>query len=556
MKSLGIDIGSTAVRIAEVTGTSKGVSVTQFYEHKFSQKPGQDKDIEIIEFLRSTCAHYDKTTTLFNFALRQDKVSVHRKVFPFNDRIKIHKSLPFELEDEIPFDSDDVIFDAKIIKYEGNSTEVLACAVPKHHIEKIVQIAKDSGIEPTLITSEGIAFANLFENWNGDVIHLPTPPPQLDEESKTEISVNIVLYLGNTQTLLCAFEGSALIAAKSLHWGAAQIIEAVSKKYEIPVPDAKKEVESKGFVLLKKQGASFDQVTFSDIISKNLRDLSKDIQLALLDIKSEFNARINEVSLSGGPSKIKNIQALLTQMLELPVNRVSLLNQVPGLAPSADEKTENTMGVALGLALEGLRKPRNPAVNFLRGEFALENKFFKALVDRWGKTAQFVAAILVISFIYSSIRETTTLQLAEMSEEALKTQAIATARLPKKQANEANIKKFIKNNQKRLNELRNVAKVSQMNSAMDILKLINDSSPLKENIILDMKSFEVDDTNVKIEGYVNSAKELSNLQIALKAAAMDGKITETPSKLPLVGSKKAFAMNFKVNRGIEKAAVE
>lgn len=556
MKSLGIDIGSTSIRVAEVTATSKGVTVTQFYEHKLSQNPTQDKDLEIIEFLRSTLSHYDKTTSLFNFALRQDKVSVHRKSFPFNDRIKIHKSLPFELEDEIPFDSDDVIFDAKIIKYEGNSTEVLACAVPKHHIQKILHIAKDSGVEPTLITSEGIAFANLFENWSGEVIHLPAPPPQLEEESKPEINVKIVLYIGHTQTLLCAFEGNSLISTKSLHWGASQIFEAVAKKYEIPVLDAKKEVESKGFVLLKKQGASFDQVTFSDIISKNLRDLSKDIQLALLDIKSEYNAKITEVSLSGGVSKIKNAQAFLTQMLELPVNRISLFSQAPTMTALTDDKTELTMGIALGLALEGLRKPRNPAVNFLRGEFALENKFFKSLVERWGKTAQFAVAILVISFIYTSIRESTTLQLAEKSEEALKEQAIATARLPKKQANEANINKFIKNNQKRLSELRSVAKITQMNSAIDILKVLNDASPLKENITLDVKTFEVMDNEVKVEGYVNSAKELSTLQVALKSAALDGKVNETPSKLPMWGSKKSFAMNFKINRGIEKAAAE
>ena len=100
-KSLGIDIGTYSIKIVEAQTTSKGVQVNHFFEHVLNPIPGSDHELETLEFLREFTSKYDETTK-FIVGLRQDRVAIRNKFFPFNERLKISKSLPFELVPHLP----------------------------------------------------------------------------------------------------------------------------------------------------------------------------------------------------------------------------------------------------------------------------------------------------------------------------------------------------------------------------------------------------------------------------------------------------------------------
>src|SRR5689334_23360974 len=99
MKSVGIDIGSTSVKVMEITATNKGLVLSRFIEHSLSTNPTHDPELNIIEFMRHLASEYDLNTTTFSVALRQEQVASRYKNFPFRERQKILKSLPFELEE-------------------------------------------------------------------------------------------------------------------------------------------------------------------------------------------------------------------------------------------------------------------------------------------------------------------------------------------------------------------------------------------------------------------------------------------------------------------------
>jgi len=553
MKSVGIDIGSSSIKVVEVLSTSKGFQVTQCFERPLGLNAAHDQEIEIIEFLREISALYDPAQTRYCLALRQDQVSIRNKIFPFNDRMKISKSLAFELEEEIPFSSDNSVFDAKIVRTLGNAAEVLACAAPKQHVRVLLQRCADANIEPALISTEGTAFANIYEKWNEPP---PAQPPEanlLDAPDRPERPLHLTLNMGHTRTLVCAFEGNSLIGVRTILWGAKNIADAVGKKYEIPYLDALKEVQTKAFILTNKQGATFDQITFSETIAKSVRELVRDLQLSILEFKSEFNAIITQIGMTGGSSAIKNLGPFLTQQLELPVNKVYPLDMIPNVLFEKSPKTDTTFGLALGIAIEGLKKPRNPAISFLRGEFAKQNNFVRNLWEKWGPTAKVAAAALVVFFIYSMMRETFSLELADRAEEALKTQAKNVAKISGKKATEANIKKYIRENKKRAADLKTLGNVATMNSALEIIKKINDAAPAKNNLTLDVKGVHIRDSEVSVEGYVKNANEVSLLQQSLASLAVDGKINKGSSQLRPESGKTAFLLNFKVDRGITKS---
>nr|BFD59274.1 hypothetical protein CKG001_13810 [Bdellovibrio sp. CKG001]BFD62651.1 hypothetical protein BdHM001_13320 [Bdellovibrio sp. HM001] len=552
MKSLGIDIGSSSIKIVEVQSTSKGFQVTQCMEHPLGIAPGHDQELEILEYLRDFASLYDPAQTRFVFALPQNRVAVRNKFFPFNDRLKIAKSLAFELEEDLPFSADNAIFDAKIIRTVGSGAEILACAAPKIHVQNLIQRAQDSNMDPFLISAEGTAYANVFEKWNEAPPSVPAPAIGLDDEAKPVRQVTLTLHIGHSRTLVCAFEGSSLIQVGSILWGGKNIAEAIAQKYEIPFIEAIKELQTKAFILTNKQGATFDQVTFSDTIAKCVREMARDLQLAILELKSEFNAQINSISMTGGVSQIQNLGPFLTQVLEVPVNRVSALDQTPNIAFERSVANGAKMGVALGLALEGFKKPRNPPVNFLRGEFAKENHQFKMFWEKWGPTIKVATAALVVLFVYTSLRESFSLSLADRTQEVLKTQAKTVAGLKGRAASENGIRKYIRDNKKRAADLKTLASVANMNSALDIAKKINDAVPPKSSITLDIQQLSVQDQQVVLQGYVNSPKEMSLLQQALTNVSTDGQVKPGQSRLNPLPGRTAFSFSFNVDRNIEK----
>jgi general secretion pathway protein L len=552
MKSVGLDIGSNSIKVVEVQASSKGTSINSYEIKILNQNLNVDQDLEVIEYLREVASRYDHSQTLFCVALRQDRVAVRNKTFPFNDRLKIAKTLPIELEEDIPFSVENSIFDSKIICSRGATAEVLACAAPKHHLVKLLQILSDSGIQPQVVSSEGAALANIYESWN-------EPPPQLPAIAESapplERNLNVVLQIGHQRTLVCFFENSNLVAIKSLLWGGKNIAETIMKKYEVPFLEALKELELKAFILTTKQDTSFDAKIFSDTIAKSVREMVRDLQLCFLEVKSELNAQIQRVEISGGVSLIQGLTPFLTQMLEVPVNRSRWIESQPQVLFEKTDITDSRLGVALGLAYEGLKKPRNPAINFLKHEFARQNHLLKNLWNQWGITVQLSAAILLIFYIWTFLRTDLSSQLVDRAQEALKTQAKNVAGLTGKNASERNIKKYIIDNKKRVSDLKKAQGLYQMNSAIEIMKKLSEVMPDKKYAQIDVKKFAVVDNKLTIEGVASSLTAVGHVRQSLSSLATDGKVTPLSSSILTPANKTVFAFSINVDREVQKVGL-
>lgn len=552
MKSVGIDIGSNQVKVVEIQTTSKGFQLTHFHVKQLSRATGTDLDLEVIEFLREVAARYDAASTRFCVGLRQDRVAVRNKFFNFADRLKIQKTLPFDLEEDVPFSVDNAVFEGKIVRIVGSGAEVLACAAPKQHVSQLLQLMKDSSIEPQLVSSEGLAFANLFERWNEPIPAQAAPAPQLEElGEKPERPIRVVLNIGHSRTLVCAFEGASLVGVRTILWGGRNIAEAIATKYNLPPTEALKEMEMKAFILTSRQEASYEAKIFSDLIAKCVRELVRDLQLTMLEFKSEFGGLIQQIQITGGVANIQGLGPYLTQHLEIPVNRIGVLDLIPNVQFDRDTYTNSRLGVAIGLAMEGLRKPRNPALNFMKNEFARQTSFAKDLWKEWGKFVQLglIACLLLTAWAFS--RVTVMEHLDEASRTVLRNQAKAIAKLPAKSANENNVKKYIRENRKKVTEIRTLESLAGMNSAMEILQKISGSVPSKEQLKLDVTSISVKDDRVHMTGHVNGdTTSVETLRKSLTGLAADGQVQSAAPSLS--GGKASFNISFRVDRNIQK----
>jgi general secretion pathway protein L len=554
MRSIGLDIGDYSVKIVELIQNKKNIYISQYQEKVLSQNVAKsDKELEVIEFVRSFLSSGDFSQDRWIMALRQSHVTTRFKSFPFSDRLKIQKSLSFEMEEDIPFDTDACVFESKVIQTQGPSADILATAVPKNHVEDLMEIASNFGVEIYAVSIEGLAFANLLENWE-------SPPPStssnltLDESQKPKKNIQIVLNIGHKSTLFTAFENNRLVFTRSLFWGASQLIQEIIKKNSISYVEAIKILQSHATILLNKDNASFDQTQISEVITKSVRELARDIQMTMLELQSEFNADITAIHYTGGASLLPNLGAFLTQQLEIACNPIQLLQNYTGqLSASGDQLTliESRFSNAVAIALEGLKKPRNPAINLLKGEFGKQNKGLQTLWQNYGNLMQISAAAVFVLFAWSYFRDTFSTTLHEKGTEAVSEQAKTVARLPKKQANASGVKKYIRENKKKATELKAVSQVAQMNSAMDILKKISEASP-KDQVKVDIVKFIVRDEVVQIIGYANTVQDINALSQSIKSLASDGNVANQPAGLSVMPNRTSFNLSFKTDRGITK----
>jgi general secretion pathway protein L len=216
MRSIGIDIGEYSVKIVELIQNKKNISLNQIQEKLLNPNGSpQDRELETIEFMRAFMASGDFSNARFVMAVRQDKVTSRFKTFPFSDKNKIQKSLSFEMEEDIPFDTDACVFESKVVRTQGPTADIIASAIPKQHVEKIIALASDFGIELHCVSIEGLAFSNLVEDWD----HSPPDVKgdfSLDVADQPKKNLKVILNIGHRKTLFTAFENNRLIFNRSL----------------------------------------------------------------------------------------------------------------------------------------------------------------------------------------------------------------------------------------------------------------------------------------------------------------------------------------------------
>lgn len=565
MRSIALDIGENSVKIVDLIEHKKTIVVQSISEKKLTPLANEhDREIEAIEFVRHYMMQIDRakdsSPPRFIMAIRQDRVTIRTKTFPFTDRLKIAKSLPFEMEDDIPFDPDNCIFDFKIISTEANTALVLAVAVQKTHIQKCLDLAKDFGIELHSITAEGIAFANLIESWD-------QAPPQIKftnndfelsggaPEIEIKKNMEMIIHFGHKRTLLTAFSNQRMLYVRSAIWGTDTIIQELIRKFQLPYGEAQKLLQNQAELLLTRQGVDFDTQNLSSTIEKPIRDLIRELQITFLEIQSNMKGTITTIYLSGGFSRLKNLAPYLTQHLEIACNptdlSASFLSSQTLIQSDVNSAAVDAISApGIALAIEGLKKPRNPALQLIRGEFTGDSNAIKVFWQDWGRVTTIAFSIAVVLFAWSFFRIDFSTNLASESGTVLKKQAGSLLRLPKKEANERGVKKYISANKTRIRELKQVAEFTKMNSALDLMKQITENAPDRTEVNLDIKTLNILDEKVHIEGYANSPREVTQLVNKLNTVAKNQSAKQSESHLPTLPNRVTFRVELNMDRGI------
>jgi len=123
--------------------------------------PDATNDPDAVTALRELCDSLDAPGLLCLTALGGRGLLVRHIPLPFNDKRKVRQILPLELEATLPVAAEGLALDFQMARQNDGQTAVTV-AMPKTRINAHLQMLREAGLDPALVTFSGLPAAVLL----------------------------------------------------------------------------------------------------------------------------------------------------------------------------------------------------------------------------------------------------------------------------------------------------------------------------------------------------------------------------------------------------------
>jgi type IV pilus assembly protein PilM len=339
---VGLDIGSSCVKVAECAVRSKGIELQHFGLAKLPPEAIVQgaflNSSAIVDAIQEALASAGIKTKNVATAVSGHSVIVKKINLPQMTREELEESIRWEAEQYIPFDINEVNLDFQIL--DGSAVEgqmdVLLVAAKKDLIDDYVHVINDAGLNPGVIDVAAFAVENAFEaNYDShpdDVVALINIGSQV-------VNINIVA-------------GGVPAFTRDISTGGNVYTEEIQKALSISWDEAER---------MKIGGSSPHdsqevvphevQQAMSSVTETVLGEITRSLDFFAA---TAAESRIGRVFLSGGGSKVSGLDAAFQARTNLPVERLNPLHKVipsPRLDAELLEEMGPALAASIGLAL-------------------------------------------------------------------------------------------------------------------------------------------------------------------------------------------------------------
>jgi type IV pilus assembly protein PilM len=341
---VGLDIGSTAVRAAEVSVGGSQPSVLRAAQVKVAAGAVENGEVRdpglVAEALRELWAVGKFKSRQVVMGVGNQRVVVREIGLPWLPEKELRASLGFQVQEFIPMSVDDVVLDFDALgefEQEGRRMiRILLVAAPRAMVDAVVAAAPGAKLEP--IGLDLVPFAL--------VRAVGTSDDGMDLEGD-----EAVVDIGAHVTNICVHARGVTRFVRILPSGGRDVTLAIARS--LGVEDDVAERLKKGESVLGappaetvRSAAMSRAGSFVDEIRSSLEFYTAQAQ----------GARIARVLITGGGSKLDGLLDLLRGRIPVPVERGQVFSRaVPklDLDERALNEAEPVLAVAIGLAIPG-----------------------------------------------------------------------------------------------------------------------------------------------------------------------------------------------------------
>lgn len=317
---IGLDIGSSSIKVIQLKEKERegGYALFKFGVSQLAPEmivEGTIMDsVRCVETLQNLIKDLSISVKDAVISLSGHSVIVKKVSLPQMTEYELAESIKWEAEQYIPFDINDVNMDFQIlgtfVDPEGKpQMNVLLAAVKKDKLTEYTSLVIEAGLRPVIVDIDAFALENMY-SINYDV-----------REDETVSLINIGASLTNINIL----KGGMFAFTRDVSIGGNRYTETIQKELAISYEDAER--AKKGEVI-----EGIDAIA-TDSVDSAIENISSEIASEITRSFGYFktasgNERIDKIMLSGGSSKIKNINTLLQERLEIPVEIINPFRKI------------------------------------------------------------------------------------------------------------------------------------------------------------------------------------------------------------------------------------
>jgi general secretion pathway protein L len=393
---VGLDLGSYSIKVVQVEarGRSGDFEVVGYDELDVPPIPeGEastlaDRHKEALGLLKERGA---LRGDIFVTGLPGDKAAVRTLTFPFSDPRKIQQTLPFELEAEIPFDIEDLVISWSVLRTikadDGDErTEVLVAYAKREAMVEHLEMLAGFGIDPRHVEFDALALDDLFDGVFRGFEMGEEGPARTPGGTFIEVGpdapepATAMVDIGHRRTSVCILEGERVVSAHTILHGGGDATRQLARDLSLTFDEAERGKKKEAFIEVLGARAQFpEQTRVSDVLKQSYGPIARRLRQIFQAALSSSRVRVVKVILTGGGSRVLNLDRHLSEALNLKVERAPEIAQLLGAALPLPEGADVPVGqaeapqagLALAYALSGLRGEKSRArIDFRAGDFA------------------------------------------------------------------------------------------------------------------------------------------------------------------------------------------
>ncbi len=334
---LGLDIGSSAVRIVQMRKDDAGYVVTAAGIADISNEKGtnqEQKEINTADAISECLQSTGIQTRLAVCGVCGPEVAVRYFKFPSLPSEEVQGAVLLEAAQVCPFNIDDSAVDYQLMPDgEDNACGVLVAATNRL-IERKRRLAKQVLLDCVLMDVDGLALLNCF-----------------GEYEKIEAGRTIaILNVGSSYTTLVIMGANALPFVRDIACAGGTIVKEIASKSGIPIEAVKK-------TLLSENPAG-PEMEFGDSFEKACQKLIVDVTETLRYYTAQEKSAVIEKIFVCGFALVKGLVELLDSRLPAKTVLWNPFDKIPcdGDQDCRDilQKNGPAMAVAAGLAMRSI----------------------------------------------------------------------------------------------------------------------------------------------------------------------------------------------------------
>ncbi len=334
--SLGLDIGSSSVKVAELEERAEGVSLVNCGVADLLPEAIVDGEImdrqAVVEAIRNLFEERAIKNKKVASAVSGRAVIVKKILMDRLGEEDAREAIFWEAEQHVPYDVSDVTLDFQILKTDvgPKQMQVLLVAAKKEMVNVHSELIREAGLIPQLIDVDAFAVQNALEA----------------NYEFTPDDVIAFVNFGAEMTNVSIVKDGVPHFTKDLALGSHTVAEAIQREYGLSQDQAMNVVKG-------REEGTYDVPQFVQTACDELV-VTLDRALAYLKTSNEAEG-LTRVLLSGGSAQMQGLKELISDKFHVPVELANPLLKIgydPSLFEGRDPAREApALTVAIGLAL-------------------------------------------------------------------------------------------------------------------------------------------------------------------------------------------------------------